>query len=438
MSGRTQPRIIRQTRVLLYEDKVIRKTARFHSVEELTLSTAKVTTTLANGEDSVFVELSGHKERPSKPDTDTIIKFQMNLSGSYWDYRIDQRGLRLTVSTADPSGRLKEKQVFKMSSREKLTAWAAEIIQASTLRPEHILQHCFHVTIPTCKDGTVETSDDQLDVLLQVRHPNDTQLVARDPLSLEDLRCWDISELEMFSFEFKPELRLLLKSRESGKGDYIYFLSSEIAHHALTFVESFLELKLPKLFDSVKRKVLQRASLQGPVIHAILYRLNFGSSIEERDSVAAISDKPSKGTCHGYSSALPYAVTNLLKSCGPGVAELLSSSPTALRDQKSEDEEEEDEQSESSGDEENCICVKSGSEVDSYVEMAPNALGHKLTEQFNDDSKSKGNVYVNTGKHVLWAEDEERVRRAKHFAMVKKSTNYTVDDETEQDGATVN
>jgi hypothetical protein len=412
------------------------------------------------------VELSGHKERPSKPDTDTIIKFQMNLSGSYWDYRIDQRGLRLTVSTADPSGRLKEKQVFKMSSREKLTAWAAEIIQASTLRPgsgniyflhsiilealappnlinilvvlEHILQHCFHVTIPTCKDGTVETSDDQLDVLLQVRHPNDTQLVARDPLSLEDLRCWDISELEMFSFEFKPELRLLLKSRESGKGDYIYFLSSEIAHHALTFVESFLELKLPKLFDSVKRKVLQRASLQGPVIHAILYRLNFGSSIEERDSVAAISDKPSKGTCHGYSSALPYAVTNLLKSCGPGVAELLSSSPTALRDQKSEDEEEEDEQSESSGDEENCICVKSGSEVDSYVEMAPNALGHKLTEQFNDDSKSKGNVYVNTGKHVLWAEDEERVRRAKHFAMVKKSTNYTVDDETEQDGATVN
>ena len=269
---------------------------------------------------------------------------------------------------------------------------------------EHILQRCFHVTVPACTDGSLETSDDQLDALLQVRHPNDTQLVARDPLSLADVRCWDLSELEMFSFDFIPDLRLCLKPRESRKGDYVFFLSTEVVHQALTFMESFFELKLPKLFETVKRRVFQRATAQGAVINAVSYRLNHvGSPIKisrsnSRGSATSEGERAPpvpRGAC--YRSVLPYAVTKLFQDRDPELVSLLGTSPGSPRNKKIEEEEKEPKPPKEVN---SSTLDESGESSAEYVEMAPNELDADLTAESKESKEDSNSVgYQNTLEH---------------------------------------
>jgi hypothetical protein len=112
----------------LYQDEVIRKTAKFQGDEEIVLTAARVTRKMSCGKECTCVELSGRKGQSSKQD-----KFQIDLSANNWRHHIDEPNLRLIINTSNTgTGRKLEEYVFKVKSREHLAAWAAEIIQSST------------------------------------------------------------------------------------------------------------------------------------------------------------------------------------------------------------------------------------------------------------------------------------------------------------------
>ena len=132
---------------------------------------------------------------------------------------------------------------------------------------EHTLQRCFHVIVPTYKGGLIRASNNQKYAVLKA---TDNLLVARDPLSRTELRHWDLSELETYSFDFFPDLRLclLVEPRDetylpSGHPDYIFFLSEEVLQQVITFMESFFETRLPKLYGAMKKRMFQCQSLHG-------------------------------------------------------------------------------------------------------------------------------------------------------------------------------
>lgn len=318
----SQPRVIQHSSITLYEDKVVRKArTRLQSDEDMVLVIARVERRLSTGEDSISVELSGYNQRSSKPIQ--APKFEINLSGPYWSHYVDEQGLKLTISVTDVNRREKEKHVFKMGCREQLAAWAAELIQATTCEPEKSLQRCFHIVIPAYKGGLIQAPEFQRHAVLQAHHPTDNQLVVRDPLNLSDVRCWDLSQLEDFSFDYFPALRLNLhlcdeKSLLPGKGDYILFLSKEIMQHCLSFLQLFLESKLPRLHAKLRKSEFQSETPHGTIITAVTYRVRSASaSAVKRSQSVNFVDMPMPMPRPVWSDSgppTPYAIAELFPS----------------------------------------------------------------------------------------------------------------------------
>ena len=202
---------------------------------------------------------------------------------------------------------------------------------------EHTLQRCFHVIVPTYKGGLIRASNYQKHAVLKASHPNDNLLVARDPLSLTELRHWDLSELETYSFDFFPDLRLclLIKPRDetylpSGHPDYIFFLSEEVLQQVIPFMESFFETRLPKLYGAMKKRMFQRQSLHGTLSTGMSFDINTlkpASANVKRSLSATMADYPPPPPidilhCPSYESVIPYASSEIVPIGDPDVSRL--------------------------------------------------------------------------------------------------------------------
>ena len=120
-------------------------------------------------------------------------------------------------------------------------------------------------------------------VVFQLRHPSDSSLVVRDPLSMADVRYWDISRLQNLTFEFLPHLTLSLKPRQAPflpplRADFIFFQSVVVVQLAVAFVESFCQNKLPDVYDRFRKRVFHRDTEQGASIKAVAYDLKQGGT----------------------------------------------------------------------------------------------------------------------------------------------------------------
>lgn len=183
---------------------------------------------------------------------------------------------------------------------------------------EHTLHKCFHVVVPTYKGGQIRASNYQKHAVLQVSHAAGSLLVARDPLNLADMRCWELSQLEMYSFDFFPDLRLCLLAKSSDEAnlpyvhpDYIFFLSEEVMQQVIAFLESFFKTRLPELYNTIVKRAFQRQSTYGTVSTGMSFDLKKPNVKKSLSS--SIADYPSsrRPIVPSYKSATPYASSNL-------------------------------------------------------------------------------------------------------------------------------
>ncbi|XP_062505938.1 uncharacterized protein LOC134182510 isoform X3 [Corticium candelabrum] len=273
--------------------------------------------------ESISVELTGWRKKAVKPFPDP--KFKVNMSCSECSYQVSEPKLKITIfRTDDECGRIKEHQVLKMSSVQQLTAWTAELIQASTFEPENTLQRCFHVVVPEV--SSEQTAPYFKHLVLQARHPHNCQLVVRDPLRLTDVKYWDLARLKSFTFEFIPRPlvcfkltdELLSSDLTSAPDESVHFLSAEVARQALNFVELLLTTRSPKLYVKAARQVSNRQTSQGEVTSRVTFdfQSKHDSSVQQFLPVSPINSKVKLPSVSRFSCDLrdanPYAVVDVV------------------------------------------------------------------------------------------------------------------------------
>lgn len=124
---------------------------------------------------------------------------------------------------------------------------------------------------------------DKEHVVLQLRHSSDSNLVVYDPLSMTEIKDWDVSQLQNITFEFLPHLTLTIKSRLGAslsllRVDVFVFQSIAVLELAVTFVESFCHNKLPHVYDQFRKRVFHGNTEQRAIVKAVSYDLKKGSN----------------------------------------------------------------------------------------------------------------------------------------------------------------
>ena len=225
--------------------------------------------------------------------------------------------------------------VYSKFSLLLVAIWSVQTLcndNSSCLLIENTFQRCFHVTVPEIgSEHSEETEPTFEHYILQAHHPCNCQLVIRHPLSLRDVKLWDLSKTKAFTFEFFPnplfrfqltdELLSSDASSESEQVETVYFLSSLVARQALDLVELLLSTRMPKLYLKANKHVYTRQTSQGDVAKAVTFdfKSSSGPSGQQVLSKSFVDFEPKLPSYSpsriGDKDASPYAVVDLPSMC---------------------------------------------------------------------------------------------------------------------------